>query len=132
MKLTNSRSVGFFGKNLIKYQEKYYNFQDLMWSKIKNMGKLVLNVGDRISRNQNDFDVNNLKLLSEFHSNIRNYLYDTKKFKELKEQTFFKTYIHAIKFIPSFYHFGLGQYYLCIRPNNIEEFDFRLLLANNF
>lgn len=122
-----------FGKELKPFQKKKLKFNnEMFWTSEKNIKNLIFQVKDRISREQIDFDPKKLNKLVKFHSNLNEKILDIDNYKTIKQNEYFKKYVKAIKFKPSFQAFGLGQYYLYIRPININELDFRLLLTNTF
>ncbi|MHA1490787.1 MAG: hypothetical protein ACTSRI_14220 [Promethearchaeota archaeon] len=122
-----------FGRELKPFQEKNKKFNnEMFWTSEKNIKNLIFQVKDRISREQIDFDPIKLNKLLKFHSNLIEVILDIDNYKTIKQTEYFKKYVKAIKLKPSFQAFGLGQYYLYIRPININELDFRLLLTNTF
>jgi len=114
----------------IKYIKK--SMDKTLFDKEKNIDKLVDNVRDRSSREQIDFTINTIYKLSEFHKNLLKNLSDIESYKVLKKSPFFENYIRSIKFIPAFQNFKFSNYYLWLKPNNINEVDIKLLLANTF
>ncbi|KKK72472.1 hypothetical protein LCGC14_2903530, partial [marine sediment metagenome] len=59
-------------------------------------------------------------------------LCDIDKFKEFRQESFFKNYIKSIKFIPAFQKFGFSQYYLYIHPIDMDAINLNELLSNTF
>jgi hypothetical protein len=102
------------------------------WSREKSISDAVEKINDRYQREQIKFIKADLKKLLHLHLNLDEYILDTTKFKEKKQQNFFKNYIKSIKFIPAFQHFDLCQYFLYFYPADMNEVDFKLLLLNNF
>ncbi len=121
-----------FGSKLKVFEVSKIKNPEIFWSSEKDFKKLVEQVEDRVSREKLDFNVNKLQNLSKFHQNLQNVLIDVEKFKEIKNNDFFKKCIKSIKFKPVFQNFGFGQYYLHIRPINMNEIDFKLLFINSF
>ena len=93
---------------------------------------LIKHVDDRISREQTEFDINKINDLLKFHLNLIDYLLEPDRFKEVKTEAFFRKYIRSIKFKPKFQNFGLGKYFLYIRPIDGTSINFKLLLVNTF
>jgi len=120
------------GKKLPSFQEPINNNMEKILSQEKDLDKLVKLVEGRISREQINFNIENIKKLTSFHTNLKNSLLDNEKFKQIKQEAFFKRYIHSIKFKPALNRFNLGSYYLYIRPIDLKKADMKLLLANNF
>ena len=108
------------------------NFERFFKVNNENMLNLVNKIDDRISRENLDFGSKKLKNLFDFHLNLEKYLLDQEEFKALKKRDFFKKYIKAIKFKPSFQSFGLSEYYLYFRPTNIDLIDLKMLFINSF
>ncbi len=102
------------------------------WSKEKKISNVIEKINDRFQREQIKFIKIDLDKLLHLHLNLDEYILDTKKFKENKQQNFFINYIKSIKFIPAFQHFGLNQHFLYFYPTDMNEVDFKLLLMNNF
>ena len=106
--------------------------QERFWSKDQNIINLVKAVDSRVSHEQPDFNFNRLNKLIEFNRSLKTILLNPEKFKNCQRANFFKNFIKSIKFIPNFQAFGLNQYFLYIRPSNIDEIDFKHLLINTF
>lgn len=121
-----------FGNELKTFKETMKYRQNSFWSLEKNINNLVKRVNDRISREQTNFNIDKLNELINFHLNLNKILLSPSKFKEINKKEFFKEYIKSIKFIPVFQDFGLGQYFLYIRPINMDIIDFKLLFNNTF
>ncbi len=120
------------GNELKTIKEKKFNNHKIFWSTKKNFKNLIKQIDDRISREQIDFDVNKLSKLSNFHQNLEKLIVDYDKFKLLKTQDFFQKYVKTLKFKPTFQNFSIGQYYLYLRPIDLNEIDFKLLFQNTF
>ncbi|TFF99385.1 MAG: hypothetical protein EU541_05040 [Promethearchaeota archaeon] len=120
------------GKELSNFKEIKTKDQNTFWSSNKDIHSLVELVEDRKSREQIDFNINNINDLISFFQNLKNILLDLERFKEMKNRDFFKKYIKSIKFKPSLNDLGLGQYYLYVRPIDSNEIDLKLLLTNTF
>ncbi|MFX1337748.1 MAG: hypothetical protein ACFFDK_03995, partial [Promethearchaeota archaeon] len=121
-----------FGNELNSIEEKKFNKSVLFWSKNKNFKNLVKQIDDRVSREQTEFDFNKLSNLVNFHKNLEKIIITQDKMKLLKTQDFFQKYVKTIKFKPTLHHFNIGQYYLHIRPKDLNEIDFKLLFQNTF
>ncbi len=102
------------------------------WSRERSIFKLIKMVNERVSREHIDFNISHLNKLLDLHLNLEENLLDIEKFKEIKQQYFFKNYIKSIKFIPAFQHFGFSQYYLYLYPTDLNEINLKLLLMNTF
>jgi len=113
-------------------KEKKFNNHKICWSTKKNFKNLIKQIDNRISRERTDFDVNKLSKLSNFHQNLEKVMINYDKFKMLKTQDFFQKYVKTLKFKPTFQNFNIGQYYLYIRPIDLNEIDFKLLFQNTF
>jgi hypothetical protein len=111
-------------------EKKHKQFN--LWSKEKNLSNFIQKVNDHAMKAHSDLNISHLNTLLDFHLNIEKNLLDVGKFKETRQQFFFKNYIKSIKFIPAFQHFGFSQYYLYMYPIDIEEVDFKHLLHNSF
>ena len=126
-----------FVQNIIQrklpyFHEKKGDLKGFFWNSINDLNRLVQQVEKRISYEQIDYDLQLLTELISLNSSLINSLLDIEGFKILKNSTFFKKYIKSIKFKPVFQKFGFNQYFLYIRPSNLEDFDFKLILSNNF
>jgi len=121
-----------FGNSLNPIQEFKTTSQEKFWSKENNMFNIVKSVVSRISHEQSDFAIEKINEMIEFNNNLNDNLLDPEKFRSFKQTQFFKTYIKSIKFIPNFQAFGLNQYFLYVRPSNINDIDFKHLLVNSF
>ena len=124
--------VMIFGSKLKKFEENGIGTQQIFWSKEKNINSLVKKIEYQKSKEIPDFNLIKIKDLLLFNLNLESSLKNLEKLKEAKQQEFYKRYISAIKFTPSFQKFGFSQYYLYIRPININEIDFKLLFTNSF
>ncbi|MFX1241698.1 MAG: hypothetical protein ACFFA7_10675 [Promethearchaeota archaeon] len=106
--------------------------QEHFWGKEHNILKLVNKVNKRVSYEQKNFNIKRFRSLSEFNKELTTILLDPESFRSVQNEKFFKNFIKSIKFIPNFQAFGLDQYYLYIRPSNVNEVDFKHLLINTF
>ncbi|MHA1293199.1 MAG: hypothetical protein ACTSQJ_11065 [Promethearchaeota archaeon] len=121
-----------FSNNLKNFKEIPFEREEIFWSKEKNMSALVNIVNDRISREKINIDINLLNELLEFHLNLKGLLLNKNVYDNPKLKTIISQYIKSISFFPIFQKFGFGKYYLYIKPINLSEIDFKLLLSNNF
>jgi len=121
-----------FGTQLEIPEERGFNQKDRLWSNEKSMLNLVKKVNNRFFRENYDFNISHLNRLLDFHLNLKNYLQDTLKFKDIKQEYYFENYIKSIKFIPALQNFRFSQYYLYIHPTDMNELDIKLLLINTF
>lgn len=121
-----------FGSKLKIFEENGIATQQILWSKEKNINSLVKKIEYRKSKETPDFNLIKIKDLLLFNLNLESSLKNIEKLKEAKQQEFYKRYISAIKFTPSFQKFGFSQYHLYIRPINMNEVDFKLLFTNSF
>lgn len=120
------------GNNLKTFKELSINDQGIFWSPKKKIENLINQVNNRISREQNYFNINYLNELLKFHLNLKKILLESENFKEIKKKDFFIKYVKSIKFKPTLQNFGLGQYYMYIRPTNMNEINYKLLFINTF
>lgn len=120
------------GTNLKTFKELSINHYNIFWPSETGFENLLKQVNNRISREQIDFNINNLNELLKFHLNLGKILLEPENFKEIKKKDFFKKYIKSIKFKPALQNFGLGQYYIYIRPTNMNEINYKLLFINTF
>ena len=120
-----------FGKDKTKINYKKESYETLVYNK-EDIEKLIKSSRDRDSREQNDYKIQNVHQLSEFHKNLNTNLLGIEQFKNIKKSVFFKKYIKSIEFIPAFQNFGFSNYYLLLKPTNIDEIDKKLLFSNTF
>ncbi|MHA1240271.1 MAG: hypothetical protein ACTSQU_05695 [Promethearchaeota archaeon] len=102
------------------------------WLKEKTITDLIKQVEDRIKSENNGLNINDLHQVLEFSAELEENILNIDKFKRSQEQDFFKNYVKAIKFLPSFMDFGLSPYSLYFYPTDINQIDFKLLLNNAF
>jgi hypothetical protein len=121
-----------FGEKLKSYIEPHERYENFFWSPKKNFKKLIEIVDDRLTREQKEFDNNKLNNLGEFFVELRQNLINPEKLKIMKKEPFFKKYVKSIKFKPVYQNFGIGEYYLYIRPRTLKKIDFKILLNNTF
>jgi hypothetical protein len=100
--------------------------------KEKNVADLIKKVEDRIRSENNALNINDLQQVLEFSTELEENILNIDKFKLSQEKVFFKNYVKAIKFLPSFKDFGLSSYSLYFYPTDINQIDFKLLLNNSF
>ncbi|MFX0136852.1 MAG: hypothetical protein ACFFDN_24660, partial [Candidatus Hodarchaeota archaeon] len=103
-----------------------------LWGKNNNIPSLINKVENRISKENNDFNIKNLNELLDYHINLKSNLIDLDRFKHYKNEFFFKNYIKAIKIFPAFQSFGFGKYFLYFYPTNFQQIDIKHLLHNSF
>jgi len=121
-----------FSSKINKFQEAIENSSNMIMSKENDMNALVKHLDDRISRENVDFNINNLKELSNFYYNMDKILLDSKELNKQRKMAFFNQFIRSIKFKPSLKHFGFDTFFLYLRPIDIKETDMKLLLSNTF
>ncbi len=102
------------------------------WSKENKFSSLIKNINERVLFEPVDLIPSQLNKLVDFHFNLNQNLCDIEEFKEVRQEPFFKNYIKSIKFIPAFHQFGFDQYYLYIRPTDMDAIDFKELLNIKF
>ncbi len=119
------------GEALPSIQIKPHSYTKF-WSKEKNLPLLTKKANERVLKESFNLDISQLKKLVNFHSNLNQNLCDIEKFKQIKQDSFFKDHIKSIKFIPAFHEFGLSQYYLYIHPSDMDTIDLKELLNNTF
>jgi len=96
------------------------------------MNTLIQAIKTRNSLQQIEFTLQYTNQLAKFRKNINLFLLDTEKFKQVKQEGFFKAYIKSIRFIPAFGRFGLSKYYLYLLPSNWDVVDLKLTFTNTF
>jgi hypothetical protein len=121
-----------FGNNVRRFQEKKKFPIKEFYSEENDFKLFIKKIEDRKSREHFDFNIKHLYDLSLFHLNLNEVLCKVDELKTAKQSYFFKNYIKAIKFKIAFHYFGLDQYYLYIRPSDLELIDYKLLLINSF
>lgn len=102
------------------------------WSKAESMKSLVEKVTTRNYLQRQGFTLQYTNKLAGYISQLHQNLLSMKKFKESKEEEFFKTYIKSIKIIPALRKFGLSKYYLYFQSDNWINVDLKLLFTNSF
>ncbi|MHA2007428.1 MAG: hypothetical protein ACW980_08920 [Promethearchaeota archaeon] len=120
------------GEKSTPIQFKHPVLENKNWSTEKDLLKLITDSNNRTLRENQDFNINHLNQLLDFHLNLNKILLDIDKFKKFQNKTFFDNFIKSIKFIPAFQHFGLDQFSLYFNTFNIDEVDLKLLLTNTF
>ena len=123
------KTLGDVSNKIIEYPNKT---PENFWLKEKNITALIKQVEDRIRSENMDIDLNNLHHVLEFSTELEENILNVDKFKRSQEELFFKNYVKAINFIPSFKDFGLSPYSLYFYPIDINQIDFKLLLNNSF
>ncbi len=121
-----------FNNNLHPISESFSNISRDIWGKKDEISKLVSLIEKRISKEHIDFNINELNNLSSYYKDLESNLLDLEKFKDSKNDYFFKNYVKSIKFIPLFQNFGFGQYFLYFYPTDLKEIDFKHMLHNSF
>ncbi|MFX1238193.1 MAG: hypothetical protein ACFE8P_10800, partial [Promethearchaeota archaeon] len=119
-------------KELPISHDKNNNLPELFWDLENDLNKLTKQVEKRISYQHDNYAIKYFKDLLNLHLDLKKILIDADRFKKIRELHFFKKYIKSIKFKPTFQKFGLSQYYLYIRPFDLKDINFKLLLNNNF
>ena len=102
------------------------------WSKEKTITSLIKKANERVLFKPVDLNLSQLNKLTGFHFNLNQNLCDIERFKEIRQESFFKKYIKSIKFTPAFHQFGLNQYYLYIHPTDVDAIDFKEILNHTF
>jgi len=123
------KTLGDIYNKIIEYPNKT---SDNFWSKERNITALVKQVEDRIRSENIDLNINELHQVLEFSTELEENILNIDKFKRSQDEDFFKNYVKAIKFLPSFMDFGLSPYSLYFYPTDINQIDFKLLLNNSF
>ncbi|MFX1420132.1 MAG: hypothetical protein ACFE9N_14540, partial [Promethearchaeota archaeon] len=108
------------------------NIQDYWEIKKLNISHLISYSENRISKEHLDFNLKSLNRLLEFHDKLYDNLKDIDNFKDNKKEYFYNNYVKAIKFIPLFQSYGVGQYFLYFYPLDLNFIDFKHLLHNAF
>jgi len=121
-----------FSKNIKGFKEGSIVLQNMFWSNKNEISGLINQIANRFSREQISYDMHNLNNLLSFHLNLTEKISNEIEIKNIKEKEFFNNHVKSINIFPSFQMFGLSQYYLYIRPINLKEIDFKLLLTNSF
>ncbi len=103
-----------------------------LWANQKFIFSLINKVDNRIYIEHFDLNFSNLSKLLEYNKNLDRILFDLNRFKISKNENFFKNYIKAINFIPSFQSFGFGQYFVYFYPKDLNQIDFKHFLHNSF
>ena len=112
-------------------QDKRTSFAKF-WSKEKDLSDFVKKTNERVLFEPVDLNITQLKRLVDFHFNLSQDLCDIGRFKEIRQEPFFKKYVKSIKFIPAFQKFGLDQYYLYLHPTDMDAINFKELLNIKF
>jgi hypothetical protein len=123
------KTLGDLTNKIIEFPNKTH---ETFWFKEKYISDLIKQVEDRIRSENTDLNINMLYQILEFSTELEENILYIDKFKRSQEENFFKNYIKAINFLPSFKDFGLSQYSLYFYPTNINQIDFKLLLNNAF
>jgi len=121
-----------FNIDVVPISESNSTTTGILWPKQKFMSHLINDVENRISKEQINLEFINLDKLKEYNKNLEENLTNLERFKHSKIEFFFKNYVKAIKFIPSFQSFGLGQYFIYFYPTDLRQIDFRHFLHNSF
>ena len=123
------KTLGDISNKIIEFPNKT---PENFWLKEKNITALIKQVEDRIRNENIDLNIKNLHHVLEFNAKLEENILNIDKFKRSQEEYFFKNYVKAIDFIPSFQNFGMSQYLLYFYPTDINNIDFRLLMSNSF
>jgi len=121
-----------FNENLHPISESFNNISRDLWGKKKEISNLITLIEKRVSKEHIDFDINQINNLLSYNKDLESNLLDLEKFKDSKNEYFFKNYIKSIKVIPLFQYFGFGQYNLYFYPTDLTEIDFKHVLHNSF
>lgn len=121
-----------FGKGLSSGKITKNKFQQKFWSKKVEISNLIKKIDIRASKEKYINNPINLEKLLAFHLNLKPNLMNINEFKSIKIESFFTDHIKSIKFLPAFQNFGFNQYFLYMRPTNINAIDFKLIFSNNF
>lgn len=119
-------------EKLYPISESFSEISKYLWGKEKEISKLIKHIDKRVSKEHIDFNINNLINFQSFYKDLKSKILDLEKFKDSKNEYFFRNYIKSIKFIPLFQNFGVGQYFLYFFPIDLREIDFKHLLHNSF
>ena len=123
------KTLGDISNKIIEYPDKT---PENFWLKEKNITDLIKKVEDRIRSEDKELYINKLYQILEFSTELEENILNIDKFKRSQEENFFRNYVKAINFLPSFKDFGLSMYSLYFYPTNINQIDFKLLLNNAF
>ncbi len=121
-----------FNIKVNKFSENKNKISNRFWLQNVGFDSLAQKIEDRVSKQKKGFELNDLKALANFHKNLNVNLTINKQFNEFTKTFFFQNNISKIKLLPKFQAFGLGQYYLYIRPMDLDVIDYKLLLLNTF
>jgi len=118
--------------NIHPISESFSNISKDLWGKKTELSNFITLIEKRVSKEHIDFNLNNINKLLSYYKNLESNLLDLENFKNSKNKYFFRNYIKSIKIIPSFQHFGFGQYYLYFYPRDLKDIDFKHILHNSF
>ncbi len=121
-----------FGVKLSSFKENSKKSKEKFWYSHYDMNYLIEMVNNRTYRQKIDLNFIRLTEILKLHLNLENIILNPENYKAIKKREFFKNYVKSIEFKPNFQAFGLGEYYLYIRPTDLNEIDFQLLLNNTF
>ena len=123
------KTLGDLSNRIIEFPNKT---PENFWLKEESITALIKQIEDRIRSETIDLSVSNLHQVLEFSAELEENILNIDKFKHSQDEDFFKNYVKAINFLPSFKDFGLSLYSLYFYPTDINQIDFKLLLNNGF
>jgi len=121
-----------FGEILKPHQQKNNKPQDNFWSKEKHFVRLMRTMNDYDKHENVDLSLQDLTDLKNFNKCLKENLLNPDRFKNLKNDYFYKNYVKSIKCIPVFQHFGFEEFFLYLYPSDMESIDLKILLSNTF
>lgn len=121
-----------FGTQLNPLPDDVNNSQDIFWSNDASIENLIEKVIINDQMENVDLNPNSLDKLQKFTLTLEQNLLNEEKFSEIKKEYFFKNFVKAIKFIPSFQHFGFENFYVYLYATERSEIDFRLLFMHTY
>ncbi|MFO8019696.1 MAG: hypothetical protein R6U96_13805 [Promethearchaeia archaeon] len=88
-------------------------------------------VSSRISHSSPNYDSSLLNELKEFNQDLSCKI-QKDNIQEIKNKTFFTSFVDKISYHPKYHQFGLSKYFLYIRPRDMNKIDYKLLFNNSF
>ena len=129
-KLLQTKTI--FGDSLKSYNEEGTDLCDFLWSPEKDFLTFYEKVNRRIYLKPEKINVEDIAKLEQFYQDLAKILINQDLYNQIKNENFFSDYIESIKFKPILPKFGLENYYLYLRPIDLNDIDFKLLLINTF